>query len=87
MKRRGAQTVRLKEAKTVSAEHLAVRTIRRRIGWVLAASQAPHVPTRHMMSVCPQAGHGNNPPGNSVFDAVAAMVQGVGYLELPTPLM
>jgi len=40
-----------------------------------------------MMSVCPQAGHGNNPPGNSVFDAVAAMVQGVGYLELPTPLM
>jgi len=52
----------VKEAKTVSAEHLAVRKIRRRIGWVLAASHVPHAPTRHMTSVCPQASHGNNPP-------------------------
>jgi hypothetical protein len=33
-----------------------------------------------MMSVWPQAGHDNNTavPGNSVFDAIAAMTQGIG---------
>jgi len=46
------------------------------MGWVLAANQLQLI----MTLVRPQAGHDNSPavPGNSVFDAVATMTQGVG---------
>ena len=70
------------KTQTMSAELLAVEDPSAG-GWAAYSQQIRYAiaPTQLIMtSVRPQAGHDNSPavPGNSVFDAVAAMTQGVG---------
>jgi len=70
------------KTQTVSAELLAVEdtSAERWAGYSQQISYAIAPTQLIMTSIRPQAGHDNSlaVPGNSVFDAVAAMTQGVG---------
>ena len=78
--RSNAQTVTL-QSKSVGWTFSGWGPIRRRMGWVLAANQVRHSTDTAYRDVSPAPGwswYQPAVPGNSVFDAVAAMTQGLG---------